>query len=261
MLPILVVVLAQAPGCSKDTDCKGDRICEAGVCVSPSGVSPAPVVEAPPPPAQAPALDPSEFPKVSRHDGLVCVQTLGPDGRVVESCRAEDAPRPKPLPAASAAPERVARTEPPAAPVRTGRFVSDLQLHGGLLVGVAGGTSAALPTVGTTFDLGGRFASGVGLAGFGRLELGIGGTGAILIGTFGPALRLGDRTHVLFAGGPSVISYFVGRTSGAGLAGSFLVSSVFAVAGAFALSIHSALHVDASGVVFTFGAGLGFGAL
>src|SRR6185369_3107868 len=28
---------AAATGCTKDTDCKGDRVCEAGQCVSPTG--------------------------------------------------------------------------------------------------------------------------------------------------------------------------------------------------------------------------------
>lgn len=31
---------AQASGCSKDTDCKGDRICESGECAAPSGATP-----------------------------------------------------------------------------------------------------------------------------------------------------------------------------------------------------------------------------
>jgi hypothetical protein len=29
-----------APGCSKDVDCKGDRICEAGACVNPRPSTP-----------------------------------------------------------------------------------------------------------------------------------------------------------------------------------------------------------------------------
>lgn len=41
--------------CTKDTDCKGDRICEEGKCTSPVPVTPAP---APPAAAVAPALPP-----------------------------------------------------------------------------------------------------------------------------------------------------------------------------------------------------------
>lgn len=32
---------ASATGCTKDTDCKGDRICLSGQCVSPAGITPA----------------------------------------------------------------------------------------------------------------------------------------------------------------------------------------------------------------------------
>ena len=35
---------AQAVGCGRDTDCKGDRICDAGKCVSPERSTPPPVV-------------------------------------------------------------------------------------------------------------------------------------------------------------------------------------------------------------------------
>jgi Tol biopolymer transport system component len=49
---------AASGGCLKDTDCKGDRVCEKGVCVSPTPASPSPAPAAapatPPAPASAP---------------------------------------------------------------------------------------------------------------------------------------------------------------------------------------------------------------
>jgi hypothetical protein len=44
VLPVLLFLLhsgtpAWAAGCSKDTDCKGDRICEKGVCKDPEGAA------------------------------------------------------------------------------------------------------------------------------------------------------------------------------------------------------------------------------
>ncbi len=39
---LLLVGPAHAGGCSKDTDCKGDRICESGECVAPAGAASAP---------------------------------------------------------------------------------------------------------------------------------------------------------------------------------------------------------------------------
>lgn len=264
----LSVTLAQAGGCTKDTDCKGDRICEAGVCVSPAQPPPsptaAPPLETPPPPAPPPeataadaAAPAGEFPRVVRREGQVCVQTLEADGRVAESCRAES-PAPKRLravstPAAESPPALVEqRSESPAA-----RVVADLQLHGGMLVGIAGNSAGVLGDVGATAAVGGRFGSGVGLAALGSLELGA-GSSTIVVGTLGLALRVGDRTHATFAAGPSVIAYLPG---GAGLAGSFVVDSLFAITRAFGISLHSALHFHALGVVVTFGAGVGFGAL
>ncbi len=105
-------------GCSKDTDCKGDRICERSTCVSPRQTSadagewalpassrlktstpPAPpLVEAPPPPPAAarPPLRPKAvtaaertFPRVVRTQNQVCVQSLDDKGVLQESCRPE----------------------------------------------------------------------------------------------------------------------------------------------------------------------------
>src|SRR3954462_15014068 len=54
---LLVPSLSHAQ-CSKDTDCKGERVCEAGACVAPSSppaASSEPAAAAPAPPAPAPA--------------------------------------------------------------------------------------------------------------------------------------------------------------------------------------------------------------
>lgn len=119
MLALLAsLVLA---GCSKDTDCKGDRICEKSVCAPPRAAAAAadagewalpvssnlktspppapPLVEAPPPtPAAAarPPLRPKPvsaadrtFPRVVRKQGQVCVQSVDDKGVLQESCRPE----------------------------------------------------------------------------------------------------------------------------------------------------------------------------
>lgn len=52
MLSMVLVVLSLGAGCEKDTDCKGDRICEAGHCVSPHAG------ESAPEPQPAPAVQP-----------------------------------------------------------------------------------------------------------------------------------------------------------------------------------------------------------
>ncbi|MES1184978.1 MAG: hypothetical protein ABUL60_14285 [Myxococcales bacterium] len=88
----LVTSLSQAQ-CSKDTDCKGDRVCEGGACVTPKATPPAalaapegaatgsapaaaPPAAAAPPPAAAPAPPyeeprnpsvPDDKPRMQRH--------------------------------------------------------------------------------------------------------------------------------------------------------------------------------------------------
>lgn len=261
------VWLCQAPGCTKDTDCKGDRICEAGACVAPTASSP-PAAPPPAPPLVAPPAPPvaDSYPRVVRRDGLTCVQTLEGDGHIAESCRRDEPlprPRPRPLPARGAPREVEADSrQSQAPPVEPGaRFVASFLLHGGLLAALASGASVALPQLGGSIALGARFRSGVGVVGLGTLSAGFFPNGALVIGTLAPALRFGDHSHFLLGLGPSVVAFSAtGGGSGSGLAASLVAAGVFAVADAFALTIHSALHVDASGVIFTLGAGFGFGA-
>lgn len=255
--------LAQAPGCTKDTDCKGDRICEAGSCRAPSApVASEPLLAPPPAPPPTPPEAPADYPRVVRRDGLVCVQSLDAGGAVTESCR-KDAPPPRVRPLPARATARDAEDPGPtvtAAPEPGSRFVSDVLVHGGLLGLMAGGSSAALPQLGGSIALGARFRAGVGVAGLGTLSVGFApGFGAV-IGSLVPALRVGDRSHVLLGLGPAVIGFSSVVGGGAGLAGALQVAGVFAVARAFALTLHAAMYVDASGVAFTLGAGFGFGA-
>lgn len=63
---LLLLAFAQS-GCTKDTDCKGDRICEAGRCVSPQAPAPTPAPEPlslPPPPSIDGAPVPDKTPLV-----------------------------------------------------------------------------------------------------------------------------------------------------------------------------------------------------
>ncbi|HEY8211436.1 MAG TPA: hypothetical protein VIG99_28325 [Myxococcaceae bacterium] len=67
VLAVPGVALAQ---CTKDTECKGDRVCERGACVSPSERAPAPPPQpeytAPPPPPVVSAPPPAARPPPAR---------------------------------------------------------------------------------------------------------------------------------------------------------------------------------------------------
>lgn len=258
---VVIGLWAQVPGCTKDTDCKGERICEAGVCVEPRASTPPP---APPAPPVIDGAEAASYPRVVRREGLVCVQSVDDAGKLSESCRPETPPsrvRTAPVREATSAAEAAPSVVPTTQGESTSRFVASILLHGGLLLGSGGGTTIALGQLGATLALGARFRSGVGVGGLANLSVGPTAVGSLFFATFAPALRFGDRSHFLLGLGPTVVAYsFVGAGGGSGIAGSLIATGVFAVGGAFAFNLHSALHVDASGVVFTLGAGIGFGA-
>ena len=79
MLPLIIasgLALAQNDGCSKDADCKGDRICENRVCVSPQPSRSEPVLPVPTP-AQATLVQPHEASSPHRHRGLFLRPDIG----------------------------------------------------------------------------------------------------------------------------------------------------------------------------------------
>jgi hypothetical protein len=54
---------ARTAGCTKDTDCKGDRICRRGSCEDPTPTSTEPVAESAPAPRPAAASTPAPKPQ------------------------------------------------------------------------------------------------------------------------------------------------------------------------------------------------------
>ncbi len=269
VLSVLVSLWVAQAGCSKDTDCKGERICEAGRCVAPAvtaappppppppAPSPAPAT-APPPPRRAPlgvdAASPApveeDYPRVVRRAGEVCVQSRGDDGQVKEDCRADQPVR-----------AQRSRRAPEPPPEPAARFVADVLFQGGVQALVAGGDSAALPQGSAQLSLGARFRSGVGVVGLVNVNLGFIPGFTSVIATFAPGIRFGDRSHFTLAAGPGLFSYASRAGSGAGAVGSVVAQGVFAIAGPFALALSSSVHFDVSGVMFNLGAGFGFGAL
>ncbi len=80
MLTMIVatgIALAQIDGCSKDTDCKGDRICENRVCVEPSASQPESLPAPVPPPGQVASPQPQEASAAHRHRGLFLRPDIG----------------------------------------------------------------------------------------------------------------------------------------------------------------------------------------
>jgi hypothetical protein len=73
---VLLVTSLSSAQCSKDTECKGERICEAGQCVAPSPSAPPAAVSAAPPAPAAPlraAPLVHQAPKTQHHSQIMLV--------------------------------------------------------------------------------------------------------------------------------------------------------------------------------------------
>jgi len=264
------MALAQsAGGCSKDTDCKGDRICEAGRCVSPT--PPAPPLEAVdagvsspplPPPTPVPLRKtPDEYPKVVRRRGAVCVQSLTDEGVVREDCRDEREVR-RPARSSSSAsddeppPSRRPRLEREADEPPRSSFVADFGVTGSLTI-LPVGVTVVFPGFGLHLALGGRVSDAVGVVGLLDFNLAAGFGTTLINVTLAPGLRLGDGGHATIALGPTLLAFSGAGTGLTGLAATLLVRGVFIIAGGFGVHTQAALTFDATAAFFTLGLGFG----
>jgi hypothetical protein len=261
---LLAAVVMAGGGCTKDTDCKGDRVCEAGKCVSPpppaavatpvdatdAGVamSPPPLPPPPPPPA---AVNIADYPKVVRKNGLVCVQTLGDDAVVREECRADTTTSSSASPPSSSfPPARPTDDEPERSTV-----VADFAAVGnlGLLIGNGVGVNGGL---GLHLSVAGRVSDTAAIGGLLDAQLYFVG-GFLLVATLAPAIRLGDVGHATIGLGPSILYVSSGFLSGAALMGTFIVHGGIPLAGGFGIHPRLSISFNAGGALI--GLGFGFG--
>ncbi|MEW5741493.1 MAG: hypothetical protein AB1938_21410 [Myxococcota bacterium] len=267
---LVASALSAAPGCTKDTDCKGERICEAGKCVNPPArdVAPPEAADAgvalsepplpPPPPPPPTGPNPADYPKVTRLNGVTCVETLGGDGQVQKDCRAEGA-------AYTGAP-RDEQESPPVGTTERRRgeteeersnLVGDFAAMGTLGLAVAGPGVGIGPGFGLHASLGGRLSESAALGGMLNGQFLFGG-GTVIAVTLAPALRLGDVGHATLALGPALIVAMVGGLgTGTALAGSFIIHGGIPLAGGFGVHPHFGVTFWSGGAIFTFSFGFG----
>ena len=254
---LLTLVLAQTDlGCTKDTDCKGDRICEAGLCMNPP-VQTAPVTP-PPPPPRVESSD--SWPKITRRNGQICMQSLDDAGRIVEACRADE-PRPRAAGDAAADESYAQRVERALAerqqPPSRSSLVGDLGVTFGIAVLMAG-TAIGMPTVGAHGALGGRTSESIGVMVVLDAALSFNSAVSVFTATVGPGLRIGDAGHVTVAAGPTYFGLTSPFLKGSSLAATMLVRGILPFAGG-GLGAHGqiALTFDQSGAMLQFGVGIG----
>jgi hypothetical protein len=192
-------------------------------------------------PAEADA--PPEFPRVVRRGDQICQQSVTQDGQIASECRAAQ------LAHASQPPSSV-------------RFIGSIGALGGGAVLFAAGGSLALGAFGAFGEAGVQFTDLLGLVLVVNLWVALTDGVDVEVISFAPGLRLGGRrVSVTFSLGPSVlagrISTVNGAASGADVAGTFLTTGVFRVAGPFSLFAQAGASFQSSGVMLHFGGGLG----
>ena len=260
-----------AAQCTKDSECKGDRICENGRCVSPNALPQA--TQPPPPPTPPPAIaPPPEPPPPPPAEPEQPRPSRRPVGSSVTDAATDESP-----PQAQErtfSPEQLRRMrkeqqeagdDPPAdAPgdepsPGLSTFVSDAGVRGSVLAIFAGGAYAS-PGVGVHGQWGGRISPTFGVVGAANADIFFGAGGTAVLASLAFGLRLGERHHATLSVGPEIahVTFNSGQSSYTGLAGVGRADFIIVLVGRFTLQFQVAAHVDPSGILLSGGVGLGW---
>lgn len=231
MLASVVALIVVSVGCEKDTDCKGDRVCDDGRCVAPIGRAEG---ELPPPPPMPPPLERAPLRNPS-------AQPMDAQGR----------PTPEYRVAPVAAPP-IAPTNPPIKEPRARAVGLIAAMYGGMFA-----VGKAVPAFAFTGAVGVRFSSGVGIVAVTHGTVFVGPNGAVQFYGFGPGLRFGNRTQVTLSVTGTYVSVSTASVQVGGLAFSALAQLVFVFGDHFSLLVQPAIHADHSGIIGTLTGGLG----
>lgn len=295
MIASALVLLVAAAGCSKDTDCKGARVCEAGRCVnpppafaSPPVVQPAPA--APPPTEQAPAMTPEDpysdpfnqpqstqpegtappvpapgaqqYPRTIYEKGYICREFLDTAGAVRRECeRGRRAAKEERREAKERRRERreAEREERREKDGPGAHFVGNLVGHGGLFVAVTPSVAVASGVFGASGSAGVMFRSGIGIVGVVNVQLSPNGFGLAQFYSVGPAIRFGEKSHILIGVAPTlgVVPATTASPAAVGLLGSVFAQGALVLLERLTLMVQPMLSADRGGFIFTLTGGVG----
>lgn len=296
MLGLMLAAVLGGTGCEKDTDCKGDRVCETGKCVSPAVM--APELPAPPPPPP-----PQEEKRVPLGTGAPC-RAPGDSGAPLglpacpPASTSADSPIPPPLPP----PQEEKRVplggppqyRPPAAetceqpldvdgrlkpecrvtdspkPVRSrknrraGAPAPDEEEPAargvgllGVMYGVLIGGGAAVPAFAFSGAGGVRFRSGIGFVGVAHGRIVVSSAGTIQMYGLGPGIRFGNRTQLTLALTGTFGLVNVGSIHAAGALFTLLAQIAIVIGDHFTLLAQPTIDFDASAVLGSITGGIG----
>ncbi|MGV3620555.1 MAG: hypothetical protein ACO1OB_07045 [Archangium sp.] len=299
MVTFALIALVASAGCSKDTDCKGARVCEAGRCVNPPSPAAAPPVvvqpapTAPPPTEQAPAMVPEDpyadpfnapqntqpdgtpppvpapgtqqYPRTIYEKGYICREFLDAAGAVRRECeRDRRAAKEEKREARERRRERreAAREERREEREREGpstRFVGNIAGHGGLLTAVTPSFLSASGVFGASGSAGILFRSGIGIVAVANVQLSPNAFGLSQFYSVGPAVRFGEKSHILVGIAPTigVVPATTTTPPAVGLLGSVFAQTALVLLERLTLMVQPMLSVDRGGFIFTLTGGVG----
>jgi len=228
---IALMLLVLAAGCDKDTDCKGDRVCEDGKCVSPGAFTPPAAADAGVPPSTPPTP-----PGATATPGRAPLR-VG-DGEVTT----------KPV----APPEVPAPPEPPSRVVGLVGVTAGLVATGTFLGGAIGATGSA----------GVRFRSGVGVVGVGLIDYSPAAGASTQLYGVGAGVRFGNHSQLTLAGLPTIavttVKVLKNTVTGTAFGFSLLAQGALVLVDILTLFAQATLGLDTTGAVtFALSGGVG----
>lgn len=212
------------------------------------------------PPVPSPGAQ--QYPRTIYEKGYVCREFLDTTGAVRRECQRdrraakEEKREAKQLRRERREAERAQRRDREGPAVH---FVGNLVGHGGLLVAVTPNIATASGVFGASGSAGVMFRSGIGIVGVVNVQLSPNGFGLAQFYSLGPAIRFGEKSHVLIGVAPTV-GVIPATTSSppiAGLLGSVFVQGALVLLERLTLMVQPMLSADRGGFIFTLTGGIG----
>ena len=249
----MLVAVVLAAGCQSDSDCADARVCEAGQCVAPAAatVTPPPLVSEPP--------SENDASKVFRINGQLCRDVVDQNGVTQRECVSETPPPRKkewirPPLTEEQRKAAMAPIGPPPIDVAFNAIV-----HGGFATFAQTARNATFGVVGASASTAlMHHRSGVGVGALLAANFSTLASGVAHLWVGGPVVRFGLTHHVSAGVLFSATFTPITATSVSATISPAVALEAAAEFGHLTLALQPILRMDASGVVFSLTAGVGF---
>ena len=212
------------------------------------------------PPVPSPGAQ--QYPRTIYEKGYVCREFVDTAGAVRRECERdrraarEERREAKERRRERREAEREERREREGPPVH---FVGNLVGHGGLFTAVTPGFASVSGVFGASGSAGILFRSGIGLVAVANVQLSPNGFGLAQFYSLGPAIRFGEKSHILVGVAPTigVVPATTANPPAVGLLGSVFAQGALVLLDRLTLMVQPMLSADRGGFIFTLTGGVG----